>query len=309
LENGYIESTANRRCGAIAGEHHLNSYMYNCFARGTFEFVTSHSQKDALAAEAAGGYFVNCYTTLSQITCDYPAAFGGSATNCYEGVSASDAATTNGELCYNLCTSPGKAFRQTIGTDTYPELDLTHGIVNKITEAGYTTQYVPETDVTIPSGVKAYAGIINDDRLSLVEIEAAISKDDAVVLKGSQGYYNFMPTANVSAAENNDLQGAEFDMLVTRSGIYALAKKNNVVGFYPVSSDVTIPAGKAYLDLGSSSVKGFTFIFDDEDDPTTINEELRMKSEELAPVFNLAGQRIQKMQKGINIINGRKVLF
>ena len=308
LENGHIESTTNMRCGAIAGEHHLNSYMYNCFARGTFEFVTSHSQKDALAAEAAGGYFVNCYTTLSQITCDYPAAFGGSATNCYEGVSASDAATTNGELCYNLCSSPGKAFRQTIGTDTYPELDLTHGVVNKITEAGYTTQFIPETDVTIPTGVEAYAGVINGDYLSLVEIEDAISKEDAVILKGSQGYYNFMPTTGVTKAAANDLQGTEFDMLVTRSGIYALAYLNNAAGFYPVAGDssVIIPKGKAYLDLGSHDVKGFTFLFDDE--ATSINEELRMKSEESAPIYNLAGQRISKMQKGINIINGKKVM-
>ena len=26
-------------------------------------------------------------------------------------------------------------------------------------------------------------------------------------------------------------------------------------------------------------------------------------------VYNLAGQRLQKMQKGINIVNGKKILF
>ena len=310
LENAYIESTANMRCGAIAGEHHDNAYMYNCFARGTFEFVTGHSQKDALAAEAAGGYFFNCYTTLPKITCDYPAPFGGEATNCYEDVSSSDAATTNGELCYNLCTSPGSAFRQTIGTDTYPELDQTHGIVNKITAAGYTTQYIPDTDVTIPTGVKAYAGIISGDYLSLVEIEDAISKDDAVILKGSEGYYNFMPTTGVSAAENNDLQGTEFDMLVTRSGIYALANLNSAIGFYPVASNSTviIPKSKAYLDLGSSGVKGFTFLFDD--DATAISD-LKDSKDLKAPIFNLAGQKIDNTcaRKGIYIVNGKKMVI
>ena len=32
-----------------------------------------------------------------------------------------------------------------------------------------------------------------------------------------------------------------------------------------------------------------------------------MKKEE-SSIYNLAGQRIQKMQKGINIVNGKKVL-
>ena len=42
---------------------------------------------------------------------------------------------------------------------------------------------------------------------------------------------------------------------------------------------------------------------------TGINEELRVKSEELeGAIYNLAGQRLSKMQKGINIVNGKKVL-
>ena len=306
LENGHIESTANLRCGAIAGEHHLNAYMYNCYVRGTFEFVTSHAQKDAIAGEAAGGYFVNCYTTLSNITCDFPAAFGGSATNCYKEVTAEQAATTSGELCYNL----GSAFRQTLGTDTYPGLDQTHGIVNKITSAGYTTQYIPTTDVMIPVGVEAYAGVVNGSSLRLVEIEDAISKEDAVILKGSEGYYSFVPTTGISPAESNNLLGSDGSVTGAAGNIYALSKQNDKVGFYKVKSTVTIPEGKAYLKYDStpgSEVRGFTFDFDDED-ATGINSPLLTSPEEEGRVYNLAGQRISKMQKGINIITGKKIL-
>jgi len=95
------------------------------------------------------------------------------------------------------------------------------------------------------------------------------------------------------------------------SSYYALSTLNETaeIGFYPVGYGVTIPEGKAYLDLNGSSVKGFTFVFEDE--ATSINKELRMKNEELfeGAIYNLAGQRLQKMQKGINIINGRKVLY
>ena len=91
LVNGHIESTANLRCGAIAGEHHDNAQMVDCYARGTFEFVTTHAQKDAVAGECAGGHFVNCYTTLPKMSCDYP--MGGDMTNSYEGVTAEQGAT------------------------------------------------------------------------------------------------------------------------------------------------------------------------------------------------------------------------
>ena len=51
------------------------------------------------------------------------------------------------------------------------------------------------------------------------------------------------------------------------------------------------------------------FLLDLENDPTGIRsmEEVRGMMED-GVIFNLAGQRLQKMQKGINIVNGKKVL-
>ena len=43
---------------------------------------------------------------------------------------------------------------------------------------------------------------------------------------------------------------------------------------------------------------------------TGINEDLRMKNEESeTAIFNLAGQRMNKMQKGINIVGGKKIIM
>ncbi len=305
VENAHIESTANLRCGVIAGEHHDNAYMYNCFARGTFEFVTTHAQTNALAGEGHGGHFVNCYTTLGTICCDLPN--GGTTKNCYSG-SDVESKKASGELCYLLNGSScyDATWRQNIGTDTYPELDPTHGIVNKITAAGYTTQYTHNTDVTIPSGIEAYAGVVNGDNLRLVAIENAISKDDAVILKGSEGYYSFMPTTDVSRAATNDLLGSDGNAS-GGEGIYALANIGGV-GFYPVGSSVTIPKGKAYLQYtGSSPVKGFTFVFDD--DATAVEMVNGQSSMVNGPIYNLAGQRLNKAQKGINIIGGKKMVI
>ncbi len=48
--------------------------------------------------------------------------------------------------------------------------------------------------------------------------------------------------------------------------------------------------------------------FDEEDDPTDIMALPQTGSEEGTFIFNLSGQRLQKMQRGINIVSGKKVI-
>lgn len=59
--------------------------------------------------------------------------------------------------------------------------------------------------------------------------------------------------------------------------------------------------GAAYFDCGVLCTT----------DPTSINEVLRMRGEELydQAVYNLAGQRLSMPQRGFNIINGKKILY
>ena len=194
------------------------------------------------------------------------------------------------------------AFRQNIGTDDTPTLDATHGIVTEITAAGYATQYIEETDVEIPAGVSAYAGVIVDDEfLELKRIEGKIAAGEPVVLKGAAGYYSFIPTTEAVKAEQNDLKGAAED--VEAAGKYILAQpEGKEVGFYKAETG-TIKAGKAYLET-AADVKGFFFT---EEEETAISE-IAGNAENTEAIYNLAGQRISKAQKGINIINGKKVL-
>lgn len=81
------------------------------------------------------------------------------------------------------------------------------------------------------------------------------------------------------------------------------------VGFYTLSSTGTLDAGKAYLQLptaGVASVKALKIEFDENDDPTGIA--ITPASTEKQTIYNLAGQRVSQPQKGVNIINGKKVL-
>ena len=293
LVNAHIESTANLRCGAIAGEHHDNAIIQNCYAIGTFEFVTTNAQKNAVAGETAGGHFVNCYTTLPKMSCDYP--MGGTMENSYEGVTAEQAAT--GELCYKL----GDAFRQTIDTDAYPELSETSLPVSYVGEFGYATLYDATTGYTLGGDVKAYAATINKSWLDLKEV-ANVPASTPVILKGT--YYNklangALPAINIA----NDLKGTEAATEADGS-MYILAQpEGEEVGFYLATG--TIPAGKAYIQ-SASGVKAFYF---DGDNATGINEVNGQRSMVNGQsIYNLAGQRLQKMQRGINIIGNKKIL-
>jgi hypothetical protein len=289
LVNAHIESTAGLRCGAIAGEHHDNAQIVNCYARGTIEFVTTNAQKDAVAGECAGGHFVNCYTTLPKMSCDYP--MGGDMTNSYEGVTAEQAAT--GEIAYKL----GEAFGQNIGTDTYPELNGEQ--VCYIGKDGYATLYNATTGYVLNGDAKAYVATSNGKWLDLAEVEN-VPAGTPVILKGT--YYNKLaqdlPAINIA----NDLKGT--DAATEADGtMYILAKpEGEEIGFYKATG--TIAAGKAYYQ-STAGVKAFYF---SGDDATGIDSLTPALSEGEGAIYNLAGQRLGKMQKGINIVGGKKIL-
>lgn len=86
--------------------------------------------------------------------------------------------------------------------------------------------------------------------------------------------------------------------------------------FYYVGVNTTIGAQRAYFqlygfiyDTGAAStggVKEFGITFTDED-PTGIDSPLG-ETEEGVSIYNLSGQRINKMQRGINIVNGKKIM-
>lgn len=73
-----------------------------------------------------------------------------------------------------------------------------------------------------------------------------------------------------------------------------------------VNSDVTVGAYRAYFTVAASggAVKALNFNFGTATGIETINGE----TVENGTIFNLAGQRVQKAQKGLYIVNGKKVL-
>ena len=86
---------------------------------------------------------------------------------------------------------------------------------------------------------------------------------------------------------------------------------DNRIGFYHVNNEnFPLSANRAYLKLDGSGdpvhVKGFVISWDEETGLTEVQgSKFKVQGDE---IFNLAGQRLSRMQKGINIIGGKKIL-
>ena len=177
-------------------------------------------------------------------------------------------------------------------------------------EAGYAT-YVAKYNVSFPEGVEAYIAtstgydqIEEEEYVSLTQV-TSVAKGTPVVLK-NEGEFTLTPVADPESAEGNMLKAS--DGTVEGNGtIFVLAKPaNKEIGFYAVQEGTTVAEGKAYLEVAKPGVKGFVFAFADQADGIRTLSNSPLKGEN---IFNLAGQRIQKMQKGINIVNGKKVVL
>jgi hypothetical protein len=186
------------------------------------------------------------------------------------------------------------------------EIELTVG------EAGYATMYLPCT-VTAPEGVTVYTAKITEKDnymyLALNTLNSAIPAETGVILKADAGTYKFsIVDPNIIGMPQivNDLQGTLAPIEAT--GKYVLAKpEGKEVGFY-LADKGNIAAGKAFIALDGKTgplVKGFFFA---EEDATAIANVNVNDNDNQAAIYNVAGQRINKLQKGINIVNGKKVL-
>lgn len=102
---------------------------------------------------------------------------------------------------------------------------------------------------------------------------------------------------------NNDLRGT-FEP-ISAEGKYVLAKpEGKDVCFYQAISGNIEPC-KAYLEL-NSEVKAFYINFDG--NATAIENVNANGNNNNDAIYNLAGQKLSKLQKGINIVNGKKIL-
>ena len=146
---------------------------------------------------------------------------------------------------------------------------------------------------------------MTDTSIHLEEIENVPEGTPVIVKATAAGTYTLTPTDEIDDVTDNMLLASNGNVTGGK-GIYALSKQNDVVGFYPVAASVTIPAGKAYLVVEAPAGQAKTFYGFDDNATGLNNVDANVNLNEA--IYNLAGQRLSKMQKGINIVNGKKIL-
>lgn len=180
-----------------------------------------------------------------------------------------------------------------------------------VSEAGFGTA-VAEFEIDFSnSDVKAYIAQVKVDakNVNYVHLEpiTIVPEGEAFVVKAAAGTY-FVPAAvEWGVAESNDLKATTAE-LVADGTQYILAQVEGEVAFHQATENSVIPAGKGYLELDGAGplVKAF---FGDEESETAITNVNVNGNGNNAAIYNMSGQRVSKLQKGVNIVNGRKVLY
>ncbi len=174
-------------------------------------------------------------------------------------------------------------------------------------ETGYATFVAPfDVDFT-GANVTAHAATLNGEYIKLSDAVTKVPAGAAVIVKADdEGTYRVPVTTDAVNNVANELVASDG---VTADGTqYILAKVDGKAGFAKATPATTIPAGKGYIVIAAGSeVKAF-YPFEGED-ATGIESLTPALSEGEGAIYNVAGQKMSKLQKGINIVNGRKVLY
>ena len=189
----------------------------------------------------------------------------------------------------------------------------------------WATLYAPVA-LSIPTGVTAYTGALNDDNtwLTLTAVEGdVIPANTAVILEGTQGgSQNFTITTTETTIDGNALAGtvATIQASGVEGTIYTLQQKKETVngveeykdyvvfGIY-ANEDNSVPNLKgfrAYLPISTANPTesiGIRF------EGTTDIEHSEIRNQHSEMIFDLMGRRVEAITKGgIYIVNGKKVV-
>ena len=180
-------------------------------------------------------------------------------------------------------------------------------VVSTLTDAKFSTLCLPY-NATVPDGLTAYTATDNGENIKLtVKEDGKIAAKEGVVLKGDEGTYTFVATeGSVSPTAGNQMVGVTKDTEFTEAdNAYMLTRKKDdgSIAFRLLKTNYTLGANKAYLKVdGSANTRELIpAIWDD--NATGIENTAGSNATNI--IYNLAGQKLTRAQKGIYIINGK----
>lgn len=176
-----------------------------------------------------------------------------------------------------------------------------------VSAAGWATLYAPVA-LTIPAteGLTVYTAAVEGNTLKLTALKGTIPANTPVLIEANAATYNFTIDYNAAAeAQTTGLKGTLETINKPGTTIYTLQKpENKNIGFYKYSGQ-TLQGFRAYGEnlLGTTSTaEGLIF---DKGDVTAI-ENVEINDGKQTVIYDLNGRRVEKMLKGIYIVNGKK---
>ena len=181
----------------------------------------------------------------------------------------------------------------------------------RVTSAGYAT-YCSENALDFTgTGITAYYGTAEGSKLTFKPITKVPANSGVLLVCDGEKTVD-VPALSGAADDVTD------NILVGVTTATTIEEKDyilNVVdvegekkaGFFLAGTHTSLGANRAYIPAAKvAGVKSFALDLEDNADgiEETLSDSL-LKSEN---IYNLAGQRLSKMQKGINIVNGKKIL-
>jgi hypothetical protein len=197
-----------------------------------------------------------------------------------------------------------------------------------ITPAGFATLCLP-FNVKLPEGMVAYdlagsriapSGDVMYAYMDVIAEEGDVLKAGTpVIIKAAQGSYTLAITMDDTNAkgplDGSLLKGNFVSQTLTQGGdktkfIFAKPEGKDL-GFYIMDAEGTIGANKCWMEwtvpAGQAEVRSFVISFDDATGISDIIPETKENRTHL--IYNISGQRLNKPQKGLNIIGNKKVII
>ena len=172
-------------------------------------------------------------------------------------------------------------------------------------------------DFTNVETIYAYTATVNGKEISFTRVNKVPANTGLLLRNPAEeaATANVPVIASAAAIKNNALVAVSEEIASLpsvntedNSTNYILNKPSGKnVGFF-LAAGKKVGANKAYLNVpAGASVKSFAEVFGGETDGVEAIENGQWTIDN-AVIYNLAGQRLQKLQRGVNIVGGKKVV-
>lgn len=197
----------------------------------------------------------------------------------------------------------------------------------EVSKVGMATLCLP-FNVVLPEGMVAYG--LAESRITksgdvayaymdvIAEGGEVLKAGTPVIIKAAPGSYTLGITMDDTdakgALEGSLLKGNFISQTLTQGDDikkFIFTNGTQGVGFYIMKANTTIGANKCWMEwnMGAANVRSLTIRFGDGDATDIENVEVAPARPMQQGIYNLAGQRLEVPQKGVNIINGKKVVI